>query len=419
MNALILAAGESERFGGRCKALLEFDGEPLIARTVRQAQTWSDVTVVTHRQDLADCAAISGVSSFNPSGRRVLLDSFLSSFTRWSTSERTIVLLGDVRYTDEAMRRIMNAQEPFAFFTDGMEIYAFTFAAKARDEVCRAAFEGFLRATDGSSFCNDGKLWQLLYTLHGHDPRADINRHFVIPASAIGKSVHFIRDETCDFDTQEDYDAFLAGKPDRANTAPGRGMVMVEPLTVRTALEIHALGLGVIHVGAHTGEEIGLYSLLGMDCLLVEPNPELAARLKALGHSVLECAVWPTRGKVKFHVAEQTRLSSLLKSEFASREIEVQSAPLRDVQAYAGSYIGDASVLVVDAQGASLPILQSGDLSNFKLIVVEAGEHVRYEGEASKAEIISYIASQGFEIIGEETHGAGENAVTDLICLRT
>jgi len=111
---VILAAGEGTRWGDaqdRPKHFAVLLGEPLIGRVVRQVlerDPGADVRVAV--RSLADARyKIPGtkrtVAKLNPELGNA--DKLVSTRHAWSKSGRTVILLGDVFYTEEAMDRIV------------------------------------------------------------------------------------------------------------------------------------------------------------------------------------------------------------------------------------------------------------------------------------------------------------------------
>lgn len=111
-RAIIIAAGEGTRWNnhlGVAKHFIEIDGEPIIHRTVRllREHDVDDVWVVAND----DRYLIDGSQRFAPTLRQEChencgADKFLSSKDLWLDDGRTIVLYGDVYFTDKAMRTI-------------------------------------------------------------------------------------------------------------------------------------------------------------------------------------------------------------------------------------------------------------------------------------------------------------------------
>ena len=111
-RVFILAAGSARRFNGCIKQLLPVAGEPIIRRTIRQVREHKPdaaIWVVTWHPDLMfpDVAVID--TGTQPPQ---LADSMLWSKPLWG--DRTIFLLGDVVYGDQALRDILEYSGPLA-----------------------------------------------------------------------------------------------------------------------------------------------------------------------------------------------------------------------------------------------------------------------------------------------------------------
>jgi hypothetical protein len=140
-RVLILAAGEGSRWAnyrGTPKHLAVIDGEPVIHRTVRQFSSYtSDIVVVGEYQ-------MQGSKLYFPAvdvSRE--MNKFDSSMDMWLPNGRTVIVFGDVYFTDEAVRTIMTNQDDWRFYLrpgpssitgkDCKEIFAVTFDDSALD----------------------------------------------------------------------------------------------------------------------------------------------------------------------------------------------------------------------------------------------------------------------------------------------
>lgn len=112
MVCIVIAAGEGTRWNnylGKRKHFIEIDGETIITRTVRLAgQFSSKVYVVGSSDDFR----INGSTLFRPELNPLDndADKFLNSASLWNQEGRTVVLYGDVYFSDDAMQRIMEFQ---------------------------------------------------------------------------------------------------------------------------------------------------------------------------------------------------------------------------------------------------------------------------------------------------------------------
>ncbi len=110
---IIIAAGEGTRWNnylGVSKHFVEIGGERLLERTVRQLnERGIRPTVVGNTPDYHVEGCCLFIPNLNPDN--VDADKFLSSESLWNEDGRTIVLYGDVYFTDEAMDTIVNYKE--------------------------------------------------------------------------------------------------------------------------------------------------------------------------------------------------------------------------------------------------------------------------------------------------------------------
>lgn len=129
---------------------------------------------------------------------------------------------------------------------------------------------------------------------------------------------------------------------------------------------------GVLHVGAHHGEEVPDYLAAGFtDITLVEPDPDNCAVMAgqewgghvrifgvACGEEALAAA--------PFYRATDTVFSSLTPNLRVGpiETLEVPVVRTADLQ-------GNANVLVVDTQGTEMAVLRGADLSTLDLVIVE------------------------------------------------
>jgi hypothetical protein len=117
-RALILCAGDATRWNGYLgvrKQLVTVDGEPLLHRTVRllRERGIGDIRIIVKpgdEQQFAVDGAIVEVAKLNP--RKFEADRFYSSRRLWNTDGRTLILYGDVWYSDAAMNTIAADDRP-------------------------------------------------------------------------------------------------------------------------------------------------------------------------------------------------------------------------------------------------------------------------------------------------------------------
>lgn len=146
---------------------------------------------------------------------------------------------------------------------------------------------------------------------------------------------------------------------------------------------------GVVHVGAHRGQEADAYRAAGFDRVVwVEPNPEHHETLTAVGELCpVACGA---RGTATLHVTRWTEQSSILEpTEMeVTGTVEVQVVPLSELQ-------GGCNVAVVDVQGSEVDVLRSGDLNTLDAVIVEVDTSQRYEGAGSPDDIAEVLTAAG------------------------
>jgi len=206
MTTLVLCAGYGERFRGSLKQEVVVDGLPLLDRTIGQFARWSeDFCVVTDKVGLC----VNRQMRLEPEDRCCTCASLLSARSRWSETDRTAVLLGDVYFTDHAVSMIMEVKpEGVAFFTDTQDIFAVVFEARVNGEVEVMLRQLIARARD----TNDpglGKMWDWFRAFHGMTERNNEEMK-TLSNVAMNHTWIPIGDRTQDFDTQEQYQAFMA-----------------------------------------------------------------------------------------------------------------------------------------------------------------------------------------------------------------
>ncbi|GAA1766184.1 FkbM family methyltransferase [Streptomonospora arabica] len=152
---------------------------------------------------------------------------------------------------------------------------------------------------------------------------------------------------------------------------------------------------GVVHVGAHLGQEVPAYRAAGFArIVLVEPHPVLAAALREMpGVEVVEgaCAAEPGTGLL--HVTSHDKLSSLQEPVAGRRVVATV-----DVAVHRLAELVDATVnvAVIDAQGVELEVLAGAPLDTLEVVVVETYVRRKQGGAPAHAEVVGFMARQGW-----------------------
>lgn len=178
-----LAAGQARRMFGIPKwgLWIPADGKTLRERLEGQFPGVRYLTHATHPH--SRCAS----------------ETFLLSEPLWA--DRTVILLGDVWYSDLTAARIKNSTRDLVFFSDKQDIFAIKFDwAIGENRLLPAASE----ATQYFMH-NDGRLWETYRRLLGIPPKD------TLPPPSL-PCLELISDDTQDFDTWEEYTAWLKGE---------------------------------------------------------------------------------------------------------------------------------------------------------------------------------------------------------------
>ena len=151
-RVLILAAGDGirwENYRNTPKHRLIIENEVLIERTARQFLKYTnDVVIVGNK----NAHQVEGCSMYVPGQGRNLKDmaKFISSQTIWS-DDRTVLLFGDVYFTDEAVETIMSDTKQWRFYLrkgastvtgkGWREIFGISFQASFNRDIHKAILE--------------------------------------------------------------------------------------------------------------------------------------------------------------------------------------------------------------------------------------------------------------------------------------
>lgn len=166
---------------------------------------------------------------------------------------------------------------------------------------------------------------------------------------------------------------------------------------------LHDLGVtprGVIHVGAHHGEEVSTYLACGFESIvLVEPDPESCAVIAAqpwydrVTLVPAACAAAEAGDAATFHRSADSVFSGLIANP-AHRLLAAFEVPAGPVSAIQAAH--PANVLVVDTQGTEMDVLRSADLSSLDLVIVETQEAGPRSYGAYWPELVGWAAACGW-----------------------
>ncbi len=217
-TCILLCGGDNSRWGGYRNAprkhLVDVEEEILLHRTLRmiEARACDRTVVVVNRDDVGLYAsALSVPHEFHgivpASPRHTEAYKFLSSRELWNPAGRTIVLMGDVWFSEEAMTTIFESPSGdwTAFGRAGAsrftgrpygELFAQRFTASQEHEEKLADLDAQYRA---GTCRRAASGWAHYHLMIGVDP----NVH------AVGPRFVEIDDFTDDFDCPSDYDAWV------------------------------------------------------------------------------------------------------------------------------------------------------------------------------------------------------------------
>ncbi len=187
---------------------------------------------------------------------------------------------------------------------------------------------------------------------------------------------------------------------------------------------------GIIHVGAHEGQEFDLYRQMGFSkVLFVEANPAVFERLQsrisdAPGVRLINRAVLDKEGPVTFHVTNFDQSSSILAlarhlehypTISETKVIEVEGTTL---DCLLGENAEDYNVLALDIQGAELLALKGAakTMSSIEAIIIEVQFDELYHGAAQIEDIDSYLEEIGFRRVA--TSSASHQSWGDAFYVR-
>lgn len=157
---------------------------------------------------------------------------------------------------------------------------------------------------------------------------------------------------------------------------------------------------GVIHLGAHRGQEVLAYRAAGFGrIVLVEPNPRHHPHLAALPGVVVVKAAVGERGRATLHIPRWDTLASLQRPLGVGVRVEVRVdvVPVESVQ-------DGCNVLVADIQGGEVDALRTANLDALDAVIVEASDVARYEDGATTATVFEFMDSAGWRYLGRWPH---------------
>jgi FkbM family methyltransferase len=177
----------------------------------------------------------------------------------------------------------------------------------------------------------------------------------------------------------------------------------------------HGAPAGVVHVGAHEGQEVDAYLRAGCERVaLVEANPEHCATLRErfaarAEVTILEYAVTDVTGRARLHLhasrSGDTQAASLLGLK-RHREVGVLRTPgtidvpaitLDDLFARHALDPERYDLLTLDVQGVELRVLHGGGrvLGSLRAVVCEVALMELYDGTPAEETVVDALAAHG------------------------
>jgi FkbM family methyltransferase len=178
---------------------------------------------------------------------------------------------------------------------------------------------------------------------------------------------------------------------------------------------------GVIHIGAHTGEEAWIYAALKVPVLWIEANPLLIPRLQdAIRGFSKQVAIQALltdspNETIPFVVTNNDGASSSI-LELAdhrkifpdvqeSHRVLIKSTTLKNLLTENSAYSA-YDAIVIDVQGAELLALKgAGDcLRKFRYIYAECADFEMYSGGCTLAQLAEWLETAGFFELRRDIH---------------
>jgi FkbM family methyltransferase len=222
--------------------------------------------------------------------------------------------------------------------------------------------------------------------------------------------------ETAHILASHGYEPASAGRPSLFLQQRFRPMLDGAKTMLDIAAECRAHGVqprGVVHVGAHEGQELELYRRMGLAAILfIEANPAVFARLEANvgaadGVVLANVAITDHVGPVALHVTSGDQSSSILTLHrhatyypgiVEDAVVEVPGITLDALLAERNLAPASFNLLNIDIQGAELLALKGAEelLRHIAAINVEVNFEELYAGCAQIDELDDFLAARGF-----------------------
>jgi FkbM family methyltransferase len=172
---------------------------------------------------------------------------------------------------------------------------------------------------------------------------------------------------------------------------------------------------GVIHVGAHAGQERHKYARYALEVLWIEANPSVVPQLKQNlrdfpKQRALQALITDTDGTPHtFHIysgassiLELAQVTDIWPQVKYVDHIELSGVTLPTLLKREGIDLRRYNGLILDTQGTELSIMKGAEaiLPQFKYIKTEVADFEAYKGGALLHDVQRYLQTQGFTEIG-------------------
>lgn len=401
-RVIIAAAGPQHKWGeylGVPSHLAPVDDEPLLARTIRQALTISEDVWVTY--PAGDRRYVETAGAGQPvtfvARRPEYPSEYQATRPLWDEHGRTVLLLGDVYFTDEAIKTIgaFDRRQFQGFGRKGKSYvtncrYGEMFAASWWPEQHEQQDEylEIIREHHENKTITRPTGWMLLRAWQG----TQLAKHRCEP-----EWMTVIDDLTEDWDYPIDYNTHPVIRKAVKKMEAGKGHAARNEKLPDLLKRLNVEPRHVVHVGAHDGEEMPFYEAARFGKItLVEPMPDKAQvlREKFPKAEVIQAAA--TAGgmeTVALRVMSVTNMSTIVVSgkDAPVGTINVPAITLADIAP-------TANVAVVDVQGAELDVLHGANLGQYDIVMVETSTVEDATMASNFDDVTDYMAEQGFRV---------------------
>lgn len=184
-------------------------------------------------------------------------------------------------------------------------------------------------------------------------------------------------------------------------------------------------GSGVLHIGAHIGQELDKYQQFNLKVIWIEGNPkifdQLSKNVSNFDNQKVFCALLGDRNEENvlfFESSNEGQSSSIFQTGSKLDSVIVNSATTLQKMVRLDSFlsIDDLSEYnhwVIDVQGAELHVLKgAGKLfQNCKSLLIEVSRGDFYKNGSKFEEILEFLTQEGFKPILFPQDGFHGNAI--------